>query len=152
MRVHPISLALRYLQGHKTIRGKQSPFGSVADAALQLREATGQDFGEDAIAWSQWLRSNRKVYYRTLSPGIWATVTSTGTGGQMPWRVKTDDGRDCDAVITARIQVSALKAPTLQTGDRIHVQLHPLNAERCSVNVNDSPIVWIARQAVKTES
>jgi hypothetical protein len=68
MRIHPISLALRYLQGRKTIRGAlyygDPTFGSDAEAVAVLREFTGQDFGTDARKWSEWLRSNRRVYYQ----------------------------------------------------------------------------------------
>jgi hypothetical protein len=69
MRVHSISLALRYLQGRRTIRAApyygKSPFSSDAEAAKVLRDCTGQDFGEDAKKWSEWLRKNRWVYYRS---------------------------------------------------------------------------------------
>jgi hypothetical protein len=69
MRVHPISLALRYLQGRRTIRAapyrEGSPFDSDAEAAEVLRECTGQDFGTDAKRWSEWLRKNRWVCYRS---------------------------------------------------------------------------------------
>ena len=67
MRIHPISLALRYLKGHRTMRpapfyGGQT-FDSTEDAVKILRQLTGQDFGQDAKRWGQWLRKNRRVYY-----------------------------------------------------------------------------------------
>jgi hypothetical protein len=68
MRIHPISLALRYLQGRKTIRGApyygNPAFDSDAEAVAVLREFTGQNFGTEARKWSEWLRSNRRVYYQ----------------------------------------------------------------------------------------
>jgi hypothetical protein len=68
MRVHPISLALRYLKGQRRVRGAPyyggSPFGSEAEAVRVLREFTGEDFGTDAAKWGKWLRQNRRVYYR----------------------------------------------------------------------------------------
>ena len=67
MRVHPISLALRYLKGQRQFRGApyfgNSPFDSEAEAVAELRKLTGQDFGADAARWGQWLRANRRVYY-----------------------------------------------------------------------------------------
>jgi hypothetical protein len=62
MRIHPISFALQYLKGRRTIHGK-SPCSSKAEALRVLREFTGQDFGTDAVKWGEWLRKNRKVYY-----------------------------------------------------------------------------------------
>jgi hypothetical protein len=64
---HPISLALRYLKGQRTLRGApfygRPLFSSPEQAAAQLRRLTGQDFGTDAGAWGAWLRRNRWVYY-----------------------------------------------------------------------------------------
>jgi hypothetical protein len=67
MRVHPISLALRYLKGQRSFRRApyhgRSPFDSDVEAIAVLRKLTGQDFGSDATRWSQWLRANRRAYY-----------------------------------------------------------------------------------------
>jgi hypothetical protein len=72
MRIHPISLALGYLKGHRTRRAApyygNLVFDSDADAVRVLRLFTGQDFGSDAKAWGQWLRRNRAVYYRSPTP------------------------------------------------------------------------------------
>jgi len=38
-------------------------FDSTEDAVKILRQLTGQDFGQDAKRWGQWLRKNRRVYY-----------------------------------------------------------------------------------------
>ena len=66
MRVHPISLALRYLKGQRTTRAApyygRPLFDGVDEAVAVLRRATGQDFGTDAARWGQWLRQNRRVY------------------------------------------------------------------------------------------
>ena len=66
MRIHPISLALRYLKGQRTLRGApfygRPLFDSPEQAVARLREFTGQDFGTDAAAWGEWLRGNRWVY------------------------------------------------------------------------------------------
>jgi hypothetical protein len=35
------------------------------EALEWLRKITGQDFGIDAAAWSEWLKKNRWAYYRT---------------------------------------------------------------------------------------
>lgn len=68
MRVHPISLALRCLQGKAAPElptfASSPAFASKKEAAAALRRLTGQDFGLDAKAWSAWLRKNRRVYYR----------------------------------------------------------------------------------------
>jgi hypothetical protein len=66
MRVHPISLALRFLKGQRRVRGAPylggPTFGSELDAVHVLRQMTGQDFGIDAARWGAWLRQNRWVY------------------------------------------------------------------------------------------
>ena len=67
MRVHPISLALRYLKGQRNIRGApyygQPAFDSAEQAVECLRQYTGQDLGKNATKWGKWLRKNRWVYY-----------------------------------------------------------------------------------------
>jgi hypothetical protein len=67
MRIHPISLALRYLKGHRTLRGApyfgRPIFDSPKDAVAQLCLLTGQDVGMDSAAWGAWLRQNRWVYH-----------------------------------------------------------------------------------------
>jgi hypothetical protein len=69
MRVHPISLALRYLKGQRTLRAApyhgRALFESEAEAVATLRQFTGRDFGTDAAAWGKWLRANRSVYKRS---------------------------------------------------------------------------------------
>jgi hypothetical protein len=67
VRVHPISLALRYLKGQRTLRGApfygQPLFASPEEAAARLQQLTGQDLGTDAAVWGAWLRRNRWVYF-----------------------------------------------------------------------------------------
>jgi ribosomal protein S27AE len=67
MRVHPISVALRYLKGKRTIQAAPylgGPLFPNEEAAVRvLRLFTGRDFGTDADRWSDWLRRNRWVYY-----------------------------------------------------------------------------------------
>jgi hypothetical protein len=67
MRIHPITLALRYLNGRKNIRGApfygRPMFESDTEAIAVLKDYTGQDFGDDAKAWGKWLRHNRWVYH-----------------------------------------------------------------------------------------
>src|SRR5262245_45942294 len=67
LRVHPISLALRYLKGRRTMRAapyRGAPlFESDEAAADVLRKFTGRDFGTNAIGWGNWLSRNRWVYY-----------------------------------------------------------------------------------------
>jgi hypothetical protein len=67
VRIHPISLALRYLKGRRSIRAapfRGGPLFDNPDAAVALlRQFTGQDFGTDVKAWGEWLRNNRWVYY-----------------------------------------------------------------------------------------
>jgi hypothetical protein len=71
MRIHPISLALRFLKGHKTLRGAPfygDPLFENEQRAVEiLRRFTGQDFGTDAVRWGAWLRQNRWVYYASPS-------------------------------------------------------------------------------------
>ena len=66
MRIHPISLALRYLKGQRSLRRApyygRSLFESPEEAAARLQEFTGQNFGTDASAWGEWLRRNRWAY------------------------------------------------------------------------------------------
>jgi len=67
MRIHPISLALRFLKGHRTMRAAPyygAPlFGDENEAVAVLRKFTGRDFGANAIAWGNWLSRNRWVYF-----------------------------------------------------------------------------------------
>jgi hypothetical protein len=67
VRVHPISLAFRFLKGQHTMRAAPyygAPlFESDDAAAAVLRKFTGRDFGTNAIAWGNWLSRNRWVYY-----------------------------------------------------------------------------------------
>jgi hypothetical protein len=67
LRIHPISLALRYLRGQRTFRGApfsgRPLFDSPEEAAARLRRLTGQDFGTGAETWAVWLRENRWVYH-----------------------------------------------------------------------------------------
>jgi len=69
VRVHPISLALRFLKGHRTMRAAPyygAPlFESDDAAAAVLRKFTGRDLGTNALAWGNWLRRNRWVYHAT---------------------------------------------------------------------------------------
>ena len=70
MRIHPISLALRFLKGRRTFQGApfygRPLFSSTAAAVRLLRRWTGQDFGTDAVQWGAWLRRNRRVYHNPL--------------------------------------------------------------------------------------
>lgn len=80
MRIHPISLALRYLKGHRTIRaapyyGAQL-FNCDDEAVAALRRLTGQDFGSDATAWGTWLRRNRWVYHASPDDSRHATTST----------------------------------------------------------------------------
>jgi hypothetical protein len=63
LRIHPISLALRFLKGQRTLRGRLLFFQSDREAVELLRKATGQDFGTDAIRWGEWLSRNRWAYH-----------------------------------------------------------------------------------------
>lgn len=66
MRIHLLSLALRFLKGERTIHGRVV-FETEKEAVEVLRKGTGQDFGTDAEKWGAWLRQNRKVYSRIES-------------------------------------------------------------------------------------
>ena len=69
MRVHPISIALRYLKGQRTFRAApyygRAPFRDDTEAVALLRRLTGRNFGTDAAAWGKWLRFNRSVYKKS---------------------------------------------------------------------------------------
>jgi hypothetical protein len=71
MRVHPVSLALRFLKGRRTIRAApyydRHLFGSDDEAAAVLRKFTGRDFGTSAVAWGDWLSRNRWVYHASAT-------------------------------------------------------------------------------------
>jgi hypothetical protein len=60
MRLSPITIALRALRGERPIHGH--PLPTPTEAAANLPRLTGQDFGEDAAAWGEWLWANRWVY------------------------------------------------------------------------------------------
>ena len=67
---HPIHLALRFLRGQQTVKAGPyeggKTFANEASAQRLLKEYTGEDFGDDAEAWSRWIRQNRWVYDREL--------------------------------------------------------------------------------------
>ena len=65
MRIHPISLSLRSLRGERSLHGR--PLPSKEDAIAWLVKLTGQDFGDDAKKWGEWLRKNRSVYYGSVN-------------------------------------------------------------------------------------
>lgn len=66
MRLHPITLALRYPKGQRSFRAApyhgNAPYLNDAEAVADLRRWTGQDFGTNAAAWGNWLRSHRSAY------------------------------------------------------------------------------------------
>lgn len=153
MRVHPISIALRYLKGEKCLRAApyygRPTFRDETAAANMLRELTGQDFGTDAAKWGQWLRMNRRVYRWNLERGFWVTVTKTGPAGTFPWRVRADDGRLLWAVMTAKVHT--LKVPTLQVGGRLRVEPSPTESDVCRVVLENSPVIWVPRKRIQAK-
>ncbi|MGB8702278.1 MAG: hypothetical protein WCD18_22910 [Thermosynechococcaceae cyanobacterium] len=66
-RLLPVSIAIRTLQ-----RRPLPPKCLISDvqAVDWLRRCTGQDFGDDAAAWSDWLRTNRWAYFRVLDTPV----------------------------------------------------------------------------------
>jgi hypothetical protein len=63
MRMLPISLAIRVLGG---MQPKGRAAGVTKKIAAQwLRNVSGEDFGEDAVAWGEWLNKNRWAYNRS---------------------------------------------------------------------------------------
>jgi hypothetical protein len=85
VRIHPISLALRFLKGQRTLRAApfygRPLFASPEEAAARLRQLTGQDFGADAAAWGEWLRANRWVYTAAPSDQRRRRGAGAQTGG-----------------------------------------------------------------------
>jgi hypothetical protein len=67
VRIHPITLALRYLRGRRTFRGApfygRPVFPHQAAAIRVLKDFTGQDFGTNTRRWSLWLRKNGFAQY-----------------------------------------------------------------------------------------
>jgi hypothetical protein len=59
------------LKGQRSFRAAPyyggAPFTSVSEAISVLKESTGQDFGDDAQKWGEWLRLNRRAYSRKSS-------------------------------------------------------------------------------------
>jgi hypothetical protein len=107
MRIHPISLALRFLKGQRTLQG--APFRGGAlfssdQAAIDvLRRLTGQDFGRAAARWGKWLRKNRWVYYASrddprLKPG--AGKSAVGRPSRRPPRPSGRAGKRSHSIVT----------------------------------------------------
>jgi hypothetical protein len=74
-RMLPVTAALQFLKGRRTIDGKV-PFDSVEQAVFVLRGYTGQDFGTNANRWGEWLAKHRGEYRRSaddplLSEAAW---------------------------------------------------------------------------------
>jgi len=117
-------------------------FEDKAAAIAVLYNFTGQQFGDDAVAWGAWLRANRAVYTRHHLGGQWASVTKFEPPAR--WTVKIDDADTRIAMITAKVKTH--KIPTLQIGDRVRVQLSPSRDEFCSIVLSMSPVVWVPRR------
>jgi hypothetical protein len=62
VRILPISLAIRTLRGESPEPRRRL---SKTQAAEWLRNVSGEDFGEDAERWGEWLKKNRWAYYRS---------------------------------------------------------------------------------------
>jgi hypothetical protein len=66
MRILPHRIYLMSLQGRKTLHGRALP--TKEEALTGLRKLSGEDFGEDAVQWANWLRRNwRKCYRRSAA-------------------------------------------------------------------------------------
>jgi hypothetical protein len=65
-RLFPITVAIRTLR-----REPLPPRCQISDkqAVAWLRAVSGQDFGDDAGAWSAWLKANRWAYFRPPGAG-----------------------------------------------------------------------------------
>jgi hypothetical protein len=67
MRIHPVSLAMRYLRGKRTFRSApfygRPTFADEAEAIKLLKDFNGKDFGNDTRRWSAWLRKNGYSQY-----------------------------------------------------------------------------------------
>jgi hypothetical protein len=61
----PHRIFMMSLQGVKKLAGR--PLPTKEEAAASLRRLTGQDFGEDADAWAEWLKHHRKGLYKLTS-------------------------------------------------------------------------------------
>lgn len=79
---------------------------------------------------------------------IAATVAKTGVDGaalpQGGWPVVTADGRRLRAFVIGKFRT--LKTPRLQVGEVVYVRPHPSDAERCSIDLPQSPVKWKRRQ------
>jgi hypothetical protein len=67
MRYLPHTLCLLALRGRRSIHGRLLP--TPEEAARELRQLFGQDFGLDADKWVEWIRANRKGLYRRADRG-----------------------------------------------------------------------------------
>jgi hypothetical protein len=56
------------LRGRRSLHGR--PLPSAEEAAQELREVTGQDFGLDADKWADWLRTHRRELNAPRAPDI----------------------------------------------------------------------------------
>jgi hypothetical protein len=79
MRLRPITLAIRFLKGRRTLRGApyygRPLFSSTAAAVRTLRDFTGQDLGTDVRRWCAWLRENRPELYREVRETVYYRKT-----------------------------------------------------------------------------
>lgn len=80
---------------------------------------------------------------------IEATVMKTGVdGAALPpggWPVVTAEGRRLRAFVIGRFRT--LNTPRLQVGDVVYVRPHPSDEERCSIDLQQSPVKWKRRQS-----
>jgi translation initiation factor IF-1 len=91
---------------------------TVEQAADWLRRLTGQDFGTDAAAWSEWLRQHPAHSRPPVAPEFIGVVLEMRPG--LECRIRLDTGSEVSAVIPRQV---ARRMFRVVPGDRIRIRL-----------------------------
>jgi len=113
-RLLPTTVALR------TLKGQQLPPRcriTVEQAADWLRRLTGQDFGTDAAAWSEWLKQHL-VRGRLAAAPEFAGVVEMRPG--LECRIRLDSGNEVSAAIPRQV---AHRMFGVVPGNRVRIRL-----------------------------
>lgn len=114
-RLLPTTVALR------TLKGQQLPprCRITREQAVEwLRRFTGQDFGEDAAAWSAWLRQHPARGQPPVAPEFVGVVLELRPG--MECRIRLDSGNEVSAIVPRQV---ARRMFRVVVGDRVRIRL-----------------------------
>jgi len=116
-RLLPLTVALRTLK-----KQHLPPRCKITDeqAVDWLRKLTGQDFGTDATAWSNWLRENRSRIRKPAADSQEVMGEVIELSPNLECRIRLDSGTEIRAQIRRQV---ARRMFRVVPGDRVRVRL-----------------------------